>query len=75
MAESGEWYWCLKHGRVEPPDGCRAADRLGPYPTREAAANWRETYEARNQQLDAEDQAWEEGTPPEAAGRGPEQQA
>jgi hypothetical protein len=32
-----EWYYCLKHGTVEPREGCRAADRLGPYPDRETA--------------------------------------
>ena len=29
----GEWYWCLKHHAVEPYDGCRSEERLGPYAT------------------------------------------
>ncbi len=33
-----QWFYCLKHGTVEGPQGCRAADRLGPYPDRETAA-------------------------------------
>lgn len=30
---SDQYFWCLKHSRVEDETGCRAADRLGPYPT------------------------------------------
>lgn len=51
----GQWYWCLRHERVEPEDGCANADRLGPYPTKEAAANWRETTSRRNEEWDRED--------------------
>ncbi|MCU4186881.1 hypothetical protein K6U06_21120 [Acidiferrimicrobium sp. IK] len=54
-ASSGPWYWCLRHERVEPEDGCANAERLGPYPTREAAANWKATTEARNKEWDRED--------------------
>lgn len=35
---TGEWYYCLKHKTVEPYAACRAGDRLGPYPSPEAAA-------------------------------------
>ena len=35
MAE--EYWYCLKHHTVEPREGCKNADRLGPYPTREDA--------------------------------------
>jgi hypothetical protein len=34
----GQWYYCLKHKTVEPYEACKAADRLGPYNTREEAA-------------------------------------
>lgn len=54
------WYWCQRHGRAEPEgEACRALDRLGPYPTREAAENWRERAEARNEDWEAQDRAWE----------------
>ena len=37
MAEI-QYYYCLTHQVVEPSDqGCRAVDRLGPYPDRAAA--------------------------------------
>ena len=58
-AGGGEFYWCVHHGRVEHGrEACRADDRMGPYPTEEAARNWRETVEARNEKWEAEDRAW-----------------
>src|SRR6266571_3844159 len=36
--EQQRWWFCLKHMAVEPDAGCPGKDRLGPYPTREAAA-------------------------------------
>jgi hypothetical protein len=59
MAES--WYWCTDHHRVEGENGCRAEVRLGPYPTREAAERALQSVAERNERLDAEDEAWEEG--------------
>ncbi len=51
------WWYCLKHKTVEPEAGCKAADRLGPYPTREEAANALETVRRRNAEWDAQDDA------------------
>ena len=51
MAE-GQWYWCLTHHRVEPYEACRSEGRLGPYATREDAANALEKVQERNE-------AWE----------------
>ena len=47
-----EYWFCLTHHRVEPRDGCKNADRLGPYPTEDAAARALERVEERNE-------AWE----------------
>ena len=33
-----EYWYCLKHKTVETRDGCKNADRLGPYATREEAS-------------------------------------
>ncbi|MQS06731.1 hypothetical protein [Streptomyces alkaliphilus] len=33
----GEWYYCLRHARVEEGPDCPAKDRLGPYPDRAGA--------------------------------------
>ncbi len=51
------FYYCLKHKTVEP-DGsqCEATQRMGPYPTAEAAENWRQTVEERNEAWDDEDE-------------------
>jgi hypothetical protein len=49
------WWFCLKHNTVEPDEGCRAKERLGPYPTREEAARALETAKRRNQEWDAAD--------------------
>jgi hypothetical protein len=49
----GDWYYCFKHQKVEIRDECRRRDRMGPYPTAEDAANWRQRVAARNE-------AWEE---------------
>ena len=54
-----EWYFCLDHKTVEPLDGCRAAVRLGPYPTREEAERALETVERRNEAWD-NDPEWAE---------------
>ncbi|MBW3556481.1 MAG: hypothetical protein KY454_06025 [Actinobacteria bacterium] len=59
LESSGRWYWCVRHSRAEPePPACPAVDRLGPYDTREAAENWRDGVEARNERWDEEDRAW-----------------
>ncbi|MBE9374662.1 hypothetical protein IQ251_09405 [Saccharopolyspora sp. HNM0983] len=55
------WYYCLKHQRVEPQAGCRAADRLGPYPDRETAAHALDIAARRTEQADESDERWEQG--------------
>ncbi|HEY2507772.1 MAG TPA: hypothetical protein VGI58_14750 [Streptosporangiaceae bacterium] len=50
------WYYCLKHHQVEGEDGCAGKDRLGPYPTREAAEHWQDTVRRRNEEWEAQDQ-------------------
>jgi hypothetical protein len=55
-----QWYWCLQHEVAEPADGgCPPDRRLGPYPTREAAENWRWDFERRNVEWDEADREWE----------------
>ncbi|MBB5156159.1 hypothetical protein [Saccharopolyspora phatthalungensis] len=54
----GSWYFCLKHRQVEPKAGCRAADRLGPYPDRETAARALEIAEERTKAADEVDRRW-----------------
>jgi hypothetical protein len=57
-------YWfCLKHNRVESDEeiDSKGDDRVGPYPSAERAANWREEFAARNERWDEEDREWEDG--------------
>ncbi|MDQ3627660.1 MAG: SPOR domain-containing protein [Actinomycetota bacterium] len=51
---TGRYYWSLNDRRVvTEEDGVKAADRLGPYDTRDEAEHALETVAARNE-------AWEE---------------
>jgi len=54
-----QWFYCLDHRTVEPVDGCRAAVRIGPFPTREDAAKALEIVERRNREWD-NDPEWSE---------------
>ncbi|WP_330456068.1 hypothetical protein OIB37_03820 [Streptomyces sp. NBC_00820] len=51
---SGDWFYCLKHHTVEKGPDCRAADRLGPYASREEAARAVETTHERNEEWDTD---------------------
>lgn len=51
------YYFCLRHRRVEPHEGCADRDRLGPFATADAAAHALETVAAREARYDAEDAA------------------
>lgn len=53
----GEWYYCLKHQAVEPYEGCRNDDRLGPYASYEDASNGLAKLHDRNEVLDAAEAA------------------
>lgn len=53
-----KFYWCLTHQTVEQGDACRAADRLGPYESAEAARRWSERLEDREEAWEAEDRRW-----------------
>lgn len=54
---SGKYWFCLTHNRVEGEDGCKHADRLGPYPTEADASRALEKVEERNEEWD-DDPAW-----------------
>jgi hypothetical protein len=54
-SDQQQWWFCVKHQTVESDTVCPAKDRLGPYPTQEAAAAALETVRKRNDQWDAAD--------------------
>jgi len=55
MDDDQQWWFCLRHNTVEHGAGCPGKDRLGPYPTQEAAAHALETVQRRNEEWDAQD--------------------
>ena len=57
MDDDKSWWFCLRHHEVEQGPGCPGKDRLGPYPTREAAEHALETVRQRNEAWDEQD-AW-----------------
>lgn len=54
----GTFWYCLEHNRAEAWDEDDRPDRIGPFPTREAAANALQTIAERERRYDAEDAAW-----------------
>lgn len=55
MDTDQQWWYCVRHQTVEQGAGCPAKDRLGPYPTREAAENALDTVRKRNEDWDRQD--------------------
>lgn len=47
-----QWYYCLVDHTVEPAEGCKAVERLGPYPTREQAQLALQLAQERNEKWD-----------------------
>lgn len=58
VADHDGWYYCLRHQRAEPYEGCRDADRLGPYPDRETASRALDIAKERTEAADAADREW-----------------
>lgn len=58
MADSQQWGWDLHRERAIPwSERGPAEDVLGPYPSREAAENWRDRVAERNEDWD-DDPDW-----------------
>ena len=58
-AESERWYFDVRRGVAVPAsERGHADDMLGPYPSKAAAENWRDTVASRNDAWDAEDERW-----------------
>ncbi|GAA0415466.1 hypothetical protein Acor_59020 [Acrocarpospora corrugata] len=51
-----QWWFCLKHMRVEPDQGCPNKDRMGPYASEVEAADALKTAAERNKAWKAQDQ-------------------
>lgn len=57
-----KFYYCLKHKTVEGQDGCKAADRMGPYDSAAEASRALETAAARTEAWD-HDPDWNDDEP------------
>lgn len=53
----GDWWWCLRHARVERGPGCPNKERLGPYATEQEASAAPQRVAARTAAEDARDEA------------------
>ncbi|MGK4583627.1 hypothetical protein [Kitasatospora sp. HPMI-4] len=58
----GEWFYCIKHAKVEEGPECPAKDRLGPYASREEAAHALEIADERNREWRT-DPRWSDEAP------------
>lgn len=55
MSDQAPEYWfCVKHHTVEGAEGCKAADRLGPYASHADAARALEKVQERNEEWDSD---------------------
>lgn len=62
MSDGTQWGWDLVRQRAVPWNERGPGENiLGPYPSREAAEDWKSTVEARNTKWDEDDEAWTEG--------------
>lgn len=50
-----QWWYCLKHERVEQGPGCPNRMRMGPYPDHDTAASAMSIAARRNEEWDAAD--------------------
>lgn len=55
------WWYCLKHAKVEEGPGCANDSRLGPFATEAEAANAIQHAKERNKEWDAADADWDKG--------------
>jgi hypothetical protein len=55
-SEQEQWWYCLKHHRVEGSDtACAGKDLLGPYPSHAEAERALEKVRERNREWDSQD--------------------
>lgn len=55
---SDEYWYCMKHRRVEKFEDTDSANRIGPWPSEEAAAHALETIHEREKAYDIKDSEW-----------------
>ncbi|MET8676386.1 hypothetical protein ABZW18_01970 [Streptomyces sp. NPDC004647] len=63
----GEWYYCLKHQKVEEGPECPALDRMGPYANRAEAEHAMQIAAERNLEWE-NDPRWHDNTGQDTGG-------
>ena len=63
MSDDEQYWYCLNHKTVETRDGCKNADRLGPYASYADASRALDKVEERNEEWD-NDPNWNDDAPP-----------
>ncbi len=58
IGQNTSYFYCLKHSTVEPEIGCKAKDRLGPFPDPVSAAGALQIIAEREERKQAEDERW-----------------
>ncbi|KAA2263842.1 hypothetical protein F0L68_09245 [Solihabitans fulvus] len=58
MVDPDGWYYCQKHQTAERGAGCRAIDRMGPYPDEATALRALDIARERTRAADAADRQW-----------------
>jgi hypothetical protein len=62
MSDDEQYWYCLNHKTVETRDGCKNADRLGPYTSYADASRALDKVEERNEEWD-NDPNWNDDAP------------
>ena len=55
MERPVDWWYCLRHMRVEEGPGCPHSERMGPYATQDEAAHAMDLAKKRNEEWDSAD--------------------
>ena len=59
MADDKDWFFCLSDHTVRQGKQARGVDRMGPYPSKQAAEQALEIARARNKAADDADKKWD----------------
>jgi hypothetical protein len=57
---AGEYWFCLKHHRVEKFEDTDSANRIGPFASADAAAHALQTIRERERAYETSDSKWED---------------
>jgi hypothetical protein len=58
---AGEYWFCMKHRRVEKFEDTDSANRIGPFASEDAAAHALQTIHDREKAYDISDSEWNDG--------------